>query len=306
MQTASLSEIVIALQREVQRKLGRSLLRLQQCEKLIKFLVAEQSIASNVNDFHNARKSQHETVAKKSMGQTVGVLCGNFIAPTIKASVNEDNDEAMCDPMQPWIKMSFRIEFSADDFKRTQQRLADLVVLRNELVHHFLDKYDLWSEPGCLAADTYLDECYQQIDAHCLELQQWAKGRVNASALLSNYMNTREFIDCFIHGIMPGKAGVHWDYSPIVNLLRDAEVALADEGWTLLANAIAYIGKREAEQTPKKYGCSSWRHVLHESKQFEIRKVQVAPEMPTETWYRSRPCSATLGEATGIQRNSFK
>lgn len=295
MPTYSLPENVTTLQREMQRKFGRNLLRLQQYEKLVKRLVAGQSVACNVNDFHNVMKFQYEAVAKKSLGQIVGELCGNFIAPAINTSVHEDNDEAMCDPKQPWMKISFRIEFSEDDFKRIQQKLADLVALRNELVHHFLDKYDLWTESGCLAADTYLDECFKQIDAHYVELQQWGKHCVDARA---DFMNTPEFMDImdlFIHGTVPGQAGFHWASSTIVNLLRDAETALAKEGWTLLSNAIAYIGMRAAEQTPKKYGCSSWRHVLHESEQFELRKVQTAPGLPAATWYRSRSCSATLG-----------
>lgn len=295
MPKSSPPENVITLQREVQRKFGRNLLRLQQYEKLVKILVAEQSVAGNVNDLHYVRKVQYESVTNKTLGQVVGKLGGNFIAPAISTSDHEDNDEAMCDPTQPWMKISFRIEFSENDFKRTQQKLADLVVMRNELVHHFLDKYDLRAESGCLAADTYLNECFKQIDAHYVELQEWGKHCVDVRADIADFMNTPDFRDFLIHGIMPGKAGVHWASSTIVNLLRDAEAALAKEGWTLLSNAIAYIGMREAEQTPKKYGCSSWRHVLHESEQFELRKVQAALGLPTATWYRSRPCSATLG-----------
>jgi OST-HTH/LOTUS domain len=289
MTQSSPPENVFTIQREVQRKLGRNLLRLQQYEKLAKFLVAEQTIAGNADDLDNAQSLRHESVANKTLGQVVGELVGNFIAPAKSTTDSIDNDEDECNLTLPFVQTSFRIEFSDEDFKRTQQKLADLVALRNELVHHFLDKHDLMTEPGCLAADTYRDECFKQIDAYWIELQQWAKHSDDLRTKLASYMKTPEFKDFIIHGIMPGNAGVLSASCTIVNLLRDAEVALAKEGWTLLSNAIAYIGMREAEQTPKKYGCSSWRHVLHESKQFELRKVQVAPDLPTETWYRSRP-----------------
>jgi len=289
MTKSSLPENVITLHREVHRKFGRNLLRLQQYEKLVKILVAEQTLSGNVNDLGNARSLRHETVANKTLGQVVGDLVGNFIAPAKTTTDSIDNDEDECDPTLPFFQANFRIEFSEENFKRTKQNLTNLVDLRNELVHHFLDKHDLMTEPGCLAADAYLDECFKQIDAYWIELQQWAKHSDDLRTQLASYMKTPEFRDFIKHGIMPGNAGVLWASCTIVNLLRDAEAALAKEGWTLLSNAIAYIGMREAEHTPKKYGCSSWRHVLHESKQFELRKVQVSPVLPTEIWYRSRP-----------------
>lgn len=273
MPKSSLPENVNNLQREVQRKFGRNLLLLQQYEQLVKALVAEQSVAGNVNDLYNVKTSQYESISNKTLGQVVGDLVGNFIVPALSMSDCADNEEAPGDLTQPWIRTSIRIELSDDDFKRTQQKLADLVDLRNELVHHFLEKHDLRTGLGYLAADAYLDECFKQINAHYVELQQYGMHCGDSRAIMARYLNTSEFRDFFIHGIMPEKARVHWASSTVVNLLRDAEAALAKEGWTLLLNAIAYIGMREAEQTPKRYGCSSWRHVLHESNQFELRKV---------------------------------
>lgn len=285
----SLSENIATLHREVQRKLGRNLLRLQQYEKLIKSLVAEQEIAGPMDELHNVRARQIELVSKKTLGQVVGDLTENYMVPALATSGSEHNDEPPCDLTQPWVRMSFRIELAEDDLKRTQKKLADLVNLRNELVHHFLEKHDLWTEPGCLAADIYLDECFKQIDVHYEELQQWAKHTVDTRAYAASLMKTPEFSNFFIHGIMPGGAGVFWASSTIVNLLQDAESALAKDGWTLLQSAIDYISKHGSEHTPKRYGYSSWRHVLHESEQFEIRKEHTTPGLPTTTWYRSRP-----------------
>jgi hypothetical protein len=47
---------------------------------------------------------------------------------------------------------------------------------------------------------------------------------------------------------------------------------------------LSHVGDR----TPTRYGCSSWRHLLHESEQFEVRREQATPGEPTLTWYRSR------------------
>lgn len=286
---SSFPENVSTLHREVQRKFGRNLLRLQQYERLMKTLVAEQDIAGPVGDLHIVKTQLIESVSKKTLGQVVGDLTGNYLTSTLGKPSSEQNEEPPCDLTQPWGRMSFRIELTEDDYKRTQQKLANFVDLRNELVHHFLDNYDIWTESGCLAADVYLEECFKEIDAHYEELQNWAKHTVDARIHTATLMNTPEFEDFFIHGILPGKAGVYWAASTIVNLLRDAEAALAKEGWTSLQNAITFIGKLEPEHNPKRYGCSSWRNLLHDSEQFEVRKEQSAPGLPTVIWYRSRP-----------------
>ena len=61
--------------------------------------------------------------------------------------------------------------------------------------------------------------------------------------------------------------------------------ALAPSGsqtrWTELNAAIAWIAKQHPDQTPRRYGCSSWRQVLHESGEFEVMKKKPAPAPTT-------------------------
>ncbi|ENY75611.1 hypothetical protein C206_21389 [Pseudomonas putida TRO1] len=65
---------------------------------------------------------------------------------------------------------------------------------------------------------------------------------------------------------------VHWPSSGITACLREAESKLAQAGWTPLFEAIYWIAKTH----PKRYGCGSWCHIIHESQQFEIRKQSQA------------------------------
>ncbi|MGO2710685.1 OST-HTH/LOTUS domain-containing protein [Pseudomonas helleri] len=51
---------------------------------------------------------------------------------------------------------------------------------------------------------------------------------------------------------------------------------MTQAGWTPLFEATRWIAKTYPEQTPKRYGCGSWRHVIHESQQFAIRKQSQA------------------------------
>jgi hypothetical protein len=103
-----------------------------------------------------------------------------------------------------------------------------------------------------------------------------------------SFMQTREYEDGVFNGI--GLDGtVHWPSSGITASLREAETKLALDGWTPFFEAIHWIAKTYPEQTPKRYGCGSWRYVIHESQQFEIRKQSQADNDPIVVWYRSHP-----------------
>jgi len=282
-------EEIIPLQREVERKFGRAVLRLQQYERLAKQLLAEQDVAGPADEFLSIKMGQRDAVARKTLGQLVGDLAQNYLAERADQSDYECDAAPPLGLSMPWVRVRFQVELPEGEFKATQQRLADLVALRNELVHHFLDKHDLRTQAGCALAGAELDACLTQVDACYDEMRRWADGVVTTRRLAANFMNTPAATDFLIHGIAPDGT-VEWGHSTIVNLLRDAEGALAaPDGWTSLQEAIGYIGTHEPEHAPKKYGCSSWRHVLHESRQFEVRKRQAATGQPTEVFYRSRP-----------------
>lgn len=51
--------------------------------------------------------------------------------------------------------------------------------------------------------------------------------------------------------------------------------------------AIHWIGNTYPVQAPKRYSCSGWRHVLSDSRQFEIRKSKADNER-TAIWYHSK------------------
>ena len=255
----------------------------------MKKLASEHEIAGAAEELDDIKARTRELVSKKTMGQVVGYLTGNFLQVAGASPEPDEDNELPPDAPLPWVRMRFHIAFSEDNLKRVEQKLAGLVEIRNELVHHFLEMFDLSSLDGCRAAITYLDEHLEEVDASHEELRQWVDQAARTKALHANLMNTPEFTDFLIHGILPNGAGVEWSSSTIVNLLRDAESALAEDGWTSLAIAIDHIRRTEPEHNPIKYGCSSWRHLLHECRQFEVRKHQPAAGLPTEVWYRSRP-----------------
>ncbi|OEO25922.1 hypothetical protein AX279_10895 [Pseudomonas sp. J237] len=280
------SDAVPDLQRTVQRKLGRCMLQLQQYERLIKAMVAHSELSGPPERLQAIRDEKIACAHKKTLGTLVGILTESTLKlsePSAESHETEvDNGE------QSWFSFRYQRELSEEQYAETKVALKELVDLRNELVHHFLQRFDLWSVDGCIAAESYLDESNETIDGHYLTLRDWAKSMDEARQHMVSFMQTPEYRDFVINGIEPDGT-VHWAGSGITNCLREAETKLAQAGWTPLFEAIHWIAKTYPEQTPKRYGCGSWRHVIHASQQFEIRKQSQADNGATAVWYRSRP-----------------
>ena len=277
------SEDVIDLQPIVQRKFGRCLLRLQQYERLLKAMVADGELSGPADRLPTIREQKIACAQKKTMGTLVGILTESFLT---RPPRNEEESQTEADAGdQNWFSYRHRLEMPAEHYEATKTALKELVDLRNDLVHHFLERFDLWSESGCQTADGVLEESYETINRHCLNLQSWAKHINEARAKMASVMQSQAFSDV-IDGIR-GDSSVDWPGSGICCCLREAESKFAIDGWTRLETAIRWIGSTYPEQTPKRYGCSSWRHILNESRQFEIRKFQADNERIT-VWYRSK------------------
>ncbi|AZD29286.1 OST-HTH/LOTUS domain-containing protein [Pseudomonas chlororaphis] len=276
------SDDVPDLQPIVQRKLGRCLLRLQQYERLLKVIVAHVELSGPADQLHTIREQKIADVQKRTMGTLVGMLTESFLTPP----PNEEESQAQAYAGdQIWFSYRHQLKMPAEHYEELKAALKELVGLRNKLVHHFLEHFDLWSESGCQAADGFLDESYETINRHCLNLQCWTKPMNEAGAKIASFMQSPAFEDV-LDGIQVD-GSVNWPGSGICGCLREAETKFAEDGWTRLEKAIGWIGRTSPEQTPKRYGCSSWRHVLHESRQFEIRKSQADNER-TAVWYRSK------------------
>jgi hypothetical protein len=279
----TMSDDVLAIQHIVQRKLGRCLLRLQQYERLLKVIVAHDELSGPAERLPIIREEKNAFAQKKTMGTLIGVLTESFLTPQLP---NEEESQMEADVGdQIWLRYRYQLKMTVEHYEAMKAALKELVDLRNELVHHFLERFDLWSETGCQAADGFLEERYETINGHYLNLQSWANAMDEARAKLASFVQSQAFED-LIGGILVD-GSVNWSASGICSCLREAETKLAEGGWTRLEASIRWIDGSYPEQTPKRYGCSSWRHVLHESRQFEIRKSQADNE-PTAVWYRSK------------------
>lgn len=272
-----------ASQREVQRLLGRCLLRLQQYEHLIKAIVAHHDIAGPAHALESIRAERIADTATKTLGTLVGYFVGSYVVTDEVENSDEVEDKAPNDVMSFRMRTSMRM--SAEDYARTEADLKELVLLRNNLVHHFIDQHDLWSLDGCRGANDALLAAYSRIDEHFEQLRGWAEHMDQARRLTAEFVQSDAFHDLVANGIAPDGT-VDWPAAGIVRVLREAAGELAVDGWTPVAAAGRWITERYPEQLPGKYGCSSWRQVVHESRLFELRYRDV--DGRRAAWYRPK------------------
>nr|WP_296429996.1 OST-HTH/LOTUS domain-containing protein [Roseovarius sp. BRH_c41] len=259
-------------QREVQRLLGRCMLRLQQYERLIKAMVVHYGASGPILELERTRAAQIDGTARKTLGTLVGELLGTCV---IADKNGHDEDTPINSPENVnWFAMQTSVGLSDADFAQAEQELGELVGLRNNLVHHFIEQHDIWSVNGCRRAKDALVTAYSRIDRNLAQLREWAEEMKNVQQAMSNVIQSAEFADWFDNGIAPDGT-VESNASGIVTALREAFGALAADGWAHLVEAGKWIVERYPEQLPAKYGYQSWRQVVHESPILELRYFEM-------------------------------
>jgi len=291
--TSSPDSSITVLQDEVQRKLGGCMLRVQQYERLMKAMLAGAALEGTPATIESTFTGRATEVSDKSLG----ILLQNYFLEEflVDSSMNSNQVEpaGMSAESQaiaaglPYLKFRFQMQMEPEHFEQTKQTLLKLRDLRNEVVHHLLDRFDIDKESGSLAAIAYLDACYATFNNHYLQLREWAVSMENARALAASIIKTQMFEDFFVSGINPDGT-VDWPASGVVQALREAEVACAKDGWTLLDSAIAWLRINHSNQIPVKYQSRTWKQVLKRSKQFEIRVAIDPASNCGQTWFRSR------------------
>ncbi|KUM38802.1 hypothetical protein AR540_13020 [Pseudomonas sp. EpS/L25] len=262
------------------------MLRLQQYERLLKAMVVNQQLAGPVPELESIRANRVASVASQTLGQLMNQLLGNYLVTegTVCPAPELASESAFS------MSMSVQLSLSATEHQRLREDLKALVQLRNTLVHHFLERHDLWSLTGCQQACAALTEADALVDRHLEQLKGWAKGMDEARSKLADFVNSEAAHDLIVDGLAPN-GQVVWPYAGCVQALRTAAQVLAVEGWTSVAAAGQWIVQHHPEQMPRRYGCSSWHQVIHESRLFETKRREVDGRF--ERCYRPTPDAST-------------
>ncbi|WP_296224698.1 OST-HTH/LOTUS domain-containing protein [Ralstonia sp. UBA689] len=277
---------VADLQHEVQRLFGRCLLRLQQYETLIKHLVATHRLAGPPSALERIRAQRIKNYATKPLGYQIDVLLNSFF--TTEPAPHASIDDAARSIESPAFGYRSTIQMSAEDYARTKAELKRLVDSRNDLVHDFGGRFDFQTRDGCGAASAYLDDCYSRIDAQYRRLCVWVRGVDAARAMAEAFMPAPGFPEVFQDDTVPDGT-TPWATAGIVATLRDAiaELNAGECAWTRLDHAVALIQRKHPGQTPRKYGCKSWRHVLNVCRVFDL-EYRAGQNARRVAWFRER------------------
>lgn len=185
------------LQKQVQRHLGRCLMRIQQFELIAKALAAHVDLAGPAPELATIQSKRIDKASTASLGTLVKGEGTAFTNLRSLFSADDQEPDAMDESKLPQdqISLSFRYRRTISPEAKAEKlrELDTLVALRNRLVHHFMEDFDVFSEDGCTQALQHLQESYTEIDRQTLELQELLKNFDHARQLQAAFMQSPEF-----------------------------------------------------------------------------------------------------------------
>lgn len=260
------------MQHQVQRQLGRCLLRVQQYERLMKSILSAHEMGGPVDELEARQAARIKRFSGKSLGQLVEALFETFVVSESSSAAREGS--AASAPADKFsVSFQFHLAMEDDRLATVKSAVEDLVQVRNDLVHHFIERFDVWTNSGCESALEHLHACYERIDRHHAELTQWAEYLDRARRDAASFAQSGALTDWLVDGIQPDGI-VDWSNAGIVRALRDASRECQQRGWTRLDTACAWIAQRHPQQTPARYSCRSWPEVLCRARVFRLEYRQ--------------------------------
>lgn len=275
------------VQIDVQRKLGRCMLRLQQYERLLKSVLVEMNWEGPLQDLVAVREERAADIHTMSLGLLIEQFIGKRLStPSADQEEKQVKQAESQSALAPSVHINYGFAFSSEAYKETKASLDELRNLRNELVHHFIGRFDISKVSACRDALLYLDRSYARIESGFQQLKAWAMAFDKLREEALSFVQSKTFEDAFVHGIHPDGT-VAWQRSSVVEEFRSAESACQIKGWTPLSAALEFIKKKDSALTPTRFGCKTWRQLLKRSEQFDIKIIVEPLGGAGQTWYRS-------------------
>lgn len=190
------------LQREVQQKLGGCMMQLLLYERALKAMVASMALEGPVEQLADAQARREADLSKKTLGALVGVFTGGHLNAEPLTDDEEGSETGTGESADPgWGKVRITISMPPELHQQTKQGLAELVAMRNDLVHHLLDRFDVFDASGCRAASLHLDDCYEKVKRQRNLLHTLVTSLSEARARVASYCQSKEFEDAFVDGV---------------------------------------------------------------------------------------------------------
>lgn len=278
------------LMEEVFKRVGRNLLVFQQIERFMKALLGSSKLEVTLAGVSPATLDRQASLQKQTMGQ----LREKFFQDVLSDAGDIDSEPEPATEIRFCIRS--RIQLSGgDEMQRYQQDFAAMIEQRNDLVHHFLGRWNLVTSESAEDAIAHLDRQREQVIPLRDSLKAWVETLYQGHREIAAFMTSEEGqkeLDRFA-----------LQSSRLVALLIDAATASTlDGGWMSLSAAGHYL-RREApdhlSNLKSRYGHRTLKAVVIASELFDVE------DEPTtrggfRTRYRIKPAVVEAGARRAI------
>jgi hypothetical protein len=245
---------------EVHRKIGRNLMLLQHVEGMFKtLLILSRVSGTSPDEIARFRSKRKEMIERHTLGE----LAGKF---TSEVLVKRGGSSSAIEPELPVGHFTFNYTVQADHAYVTQRSdsLKVIVDERNELVHHFLAKWDRLSLQSTQAASAYLDQQHLRVTDEAKTLKNHLESLQRLSRVMASPEHEKQMEVMWLQG------------SPIVLLLVEmSRAAVATDGWAGLAEAGQLLWTRATEDMASMkamYGYNKLKPLLLASDIFDVKE----------------------------------
>ncbi len=223
---------------EIMRKIGRNILLFQEIEGLLKYLLANSAFSGTKSDLEANRKFRITSIKRRTMGQ----LVAEFVDTTYLENKNEAAQELAG---EPHISFSFQVDCTTEHYDSKKQALTEIVQERNDLIHHFLPKYNPESLDSCQEIDCQLEQQREKLLPELLQLKALVRMLDRGRNLFANFLESEHGHKLFVEGLLPSEGKLE-------ALLRNiVSVAARPDGWTPLATAGQLIHSQFRQEMDK-------------------------------------------------------
>lgn len=261
------------LRDEVLRKIGSNLLLFQQIEGLLKLLLGTSQVQGTASTMIAYQQQRIEEIQKRMMGLLVKKYIDEILSEPDSA-LQEPKDLSL-----PWISCSFKTAGDSKFNELQSKSLKMMVDERNELVHHFLPRWQPDSPDHMADASSYLDKQRERV----LPVWEHLVSVVNAKQRLVNLVASNEWSQRFELLLL--------QESPLIRLLLEIATQISrSDGWTYLAHAGKFAHMQLADDVVNMkeiYGYGTFKKLLIASELFEIFDEPL-PAGGLRTLYRVR------------------
>ncbi len=259
---------------ELLRRIGRNVVVFQQIENLLKHLNKRATVAGPVDRIAAKVEKRAETVNRMTMGTLAGELLDNVLGAS-------DEDEPPIETVQSWIQLGHSIDTDAESVERHASEMQALVNARNDLIHHFLPRWESAVDGDAGGALAYLDAQWEEAKRTLDRLYAWARSMDILNSKVAAFLDSPEAERQFELAAIRG--------SRLVVMLGEVAMKSSrDDGWTLLSSAgqlIKQAAPLELQDLHARFGHSKLKDVLLATGVFDVAD-EPTPAGGSRTIYR--------------------